>query len=99
MTVDKMLELAEHILATCGPEHHSFFEDSARFLAQAVKDTFIPNTCGAVDPILSPLGVEITAETPGLYSHEEARAYATALLRKVDESEARDKKVQETPVL
>ena len=92
MTVDEMLELADYLLEDTGPS------EKAKKLAQAIKDKFIPNTCGIIDPELEKSGVRITDETPGIYNSEETCAYATALFRKVDELESRDKEQQETTV-
>lgn len=97
MTVDEILEICEHILDTTFPLRSGPYRQVVE-LAQAVQELFASSTCGTIKPELSDSGVLITNETPGVYSNEDARALAAAIFRKVDESEARDKKVQEPPV-
>lgn len=86
MTIDEILEQADILLADTGPS------ERAKKFAQAIKDRFIPNTCGMIEPETVDNEVQITDEAVGFYTTEEASAYATALFRKVDEIDSRDKK-------
>lgn len=97
MKVDEMLALSAEILDITFPLKRGPYRQVVE-LAKAVQDLFVSDTCGLNQPELADDGVRITDDTPGVYSHEDARALATAIFRKVDESEMRDKSKQENPV-
>lgn len=79
------------MLADTGPSQR------AKDLAQAVKDHFIPNTCGLIEPEILENKVYLSHEIMGQYDQEEAYALATEIFRKADELKAGDKNQQENP--